>query len=135
MLSQYYLAMLATLATGSLAAALQPRKPTCTFKLGYLHTQNPAVGGDNTFSCHATLDYGDGRKETVSEKCNEVGRDHCYASQLPYKICIVTNTDNTDGYLDYADKHRDFNEDGCSKDGWANPVGASNEVTCTFPCD
>lgn len=48
---------------------------------------------------------------------------------------IVTNTDNTDGYLDYADKHRDFNEDGCSKEGWANPVGASNEVTCTFPCD
>lgn len=92
--------------------------------------------------------------ENVSEECNEVSRDNCYESQLPYKIwyvfiqtdnplpkwltiecSIVTNSDNTDGYLDYANKHRDFNEDGCSKDGWANPGGASKEVTCTFPCD
>ncbi|PLN80331.1 hypothetical protein BDW42DRAFT_194591 [Aspergillus taichungensis] len=133
MLSQYYLAMLITLAAHSSAAALQPRKPTCTFKLGYQHIQNPVVRGDKFFSCAATLDYGDGRVETISEKCNEINRDHCYASQLPYKLCIVTNTHNTDGYLDYADKHRDFNEEGCSKDG--NPVGGSHEVTCTFPCD
>ena len=39
MLSKYYLAMLATLAAHSSAAALQPRKPTCTFKLSSLTTQ------------------------------------------------------------------------------------------------
>lgn len=47
---------------------------------------------------------------------------------------IHTNGDNSDGYLDYGAEHRDFNEDGCTKDKWATISGDGNETKCTFPC-
>lgn len=47
---------------------------------------------------------------------------------------IHTNSDNSDGYLDYGAEHRDFNEDGCTKDKWATISGDGNETKCTFPC-
>lgn len=48
---------------------------------------------------------------------------------------VHTNHDLSDGYIDYGAEHRDFNEDGCEKDRWGNPVGDKESVKCHFPCD
>ncbi|KAK3180954.1 hypothetical protein K4F52_007768 [Lecanicillium sp. MT-2017a] len=56
-------------------------------------------------------------------------------TQLPYRICVHTNHDLSDGYIDYGDAHRDFNEPGCEKDRFGNPVGDKESVKCHFPCD
>ncbi|KAL3434208.1 hypothetical protein BDV09DRAFT_186006 [Aspergillus tetrazonus] len=95
---------------------------------------NPVVGGDNTYTCGATLDYGDGRKDTLDTECSHVTKDHCYNSQLPWRICVTTNWDLSDGYVDYAAEHRDFNEDGCTNDNWATISGQGATTKCTFPC-
>lgn len=36
--------------------------------------------------------------------------------------------------MDYGAEHRDFNEVGCEKDRWANPVGDKESIKCHFPC-
>lgn len=48
---------------------------------------------------------------------------------------VHTNQDLSDGYIDYGGEHRDFNEAGCEKDRWGNPVGDKESVKCHFPCD
>ncbi|CBF81872.1 predicted protein [Aspergillus nidulans FGSC A4] len=106
----------------------------CTLSLQFTLTQNPVVGGDNAYTCGATLDYGDGRKDTLDTECSHVAKDHCYNSQLPWRICVTTNWDLSDGYVDYAAEHRDFNEDGCTKDNWATISGQGATTKCTFPC-
>ncbi|EAU30094.1 conserved hypothetical protein [Aspergillus terreus NIH2624] len=106
----------------------------CTLSLGYTRTQNPIGGGDNTYTCTASLDYGDGRMDTLDTECNHVTRDSCYNSQLQWRICVTTNSDLSDGYVDYSAEHRDFNEDGCTKDKWATISGDGATTKCTFPC-
>ncbi|KAL4799717.1 hypothetical protein BDV19DRAFT_385008 [Aspergillus venezuelensis] len=78
---------------------------------------NPVSGGDNTLSCSAELDYGDGGDPQVLEdQCDNVTSGRCYTSNMPYTICVTTNANLEDGYMDYSDQHMDFNEDACSKD-------------------
>lgn len=68
--------------------------------------------------------------EVLSTACNEVTRSHCFASRLPYLICVTNGQgssgggDFAEGYVDYADQHKDFNGDGgCTHDKYAGPSG------------
>ncbi|KAL4915874.1 hypothetical protein BDW62DRAFT_212317 [Aspergillus aurantiobrunneus] len=106
----------------------------CSLNLHYLRTQNPVVGGENTLTCSAEITYGDGQKETLEDQCNNVSSDRCYSSQLPHQICVTTNSDLSDGCMDYADQHRDFNEDGCTKGSDAGIAGDSADTSCTVTC-
>ncbi|KAL4963580.1 uncharacterized protein BDV14DRAFT_201767 [Aspergillus stella-maris] len=125
--SEQLLALLA-LAPSALAA-------TCSLALTTTRTQNPIVGGDNTLTCSAKLDYGDGNDPQVLEdQCNNVSSSRCYTSNLPNTICVHTNSNLEDGYMDYGDQHMDFNEDACSKDKWASISGDGITTTCTFEC-
>ncbi|OJI96752.1 hypothetical protein ASPVEDRAFT_119660 [Aspergillus versicolor CBS 583.65] len=106
----------------------------CSFSLSFTRTQNPFAGGENTHTCSAEVDYGNGETEVLSEACNEVSDSRCYPSKLANTICVHTNSDFSDGYMDYAAEHRDFNEDGCEKDDWAGIAGDGATTKCTFPC-
>jgi hypothetical protein len=46
----------------------------------------------------------------------------------------IHTSSSTDGYLDYGDQHKDFNEDGCKQDHSANPTGDEHTISCTFAC-
>ncbi|OJJ52347.1 hypothetical protein ASPSYDRAFT_83109 [Aspergillus sydowii CBS 593.65] len=127
-------ATLVALASGASAAALEKREGECSFSLRFARGQNPISGGDNSLACVGEVTYADGSTETLADQCNTISHDNCYSSQLPNTICIHTNGDNSDGYLDYGAEHRDFNEDGCTKDKWATISGDGNETKCTFPC-
>ncbi|KAK4090228.1 hypothetical protein VFPBJ_01138 [Purpureocillium lilacinum] len=128
------------LAAGASAAVVEARARTCTLALHTLNTQmrithgNPVGGGDATYTCGANLDYGDRRKQTLSTNCHDITRNGCYNSQLPNRICIHTNSNLSDGYLDYGKEHRDFNEKGCEHTGWATSAGHKFGITCHFPC-
>ncbi|KAJ5952088.1 uncharacterized protein N7479_010501 [Penicillium vulpinum] len=82
------LAVLPALLVGTSAAAVVPRDRTCTLELWERLGQNPVVGGDNSHTCGVELDYGDGRKDTLTTECNKIWHsgDHCYDSQLPNSI-------------------------------------------------
>ncbi|KAL4809891.1 hypothetical protein BDV18DRAFT_50118 [Aspergillus unguis] len=131
-----HLQLLATLALASSvsAAAIEKRDGQCSFSLRFARGQNPISGGDNSLACVAEVTYADGTTEELASECNTIWHDNCYSSQLAYQICIHTNGDNSDGYLDYADQHADFNEDACTKDKWATISGDGNETKCTFTC-
>ncbi|KAE8376409.1 hypothetical protein BDV26DRAFT_294155 [Aspergillus bertholletiae] len=130
-----FFAVLSTLLAGTSAAAVERRDRTCTVQFDEQRTQNAVGGGDNSYTCGVSLDYGDGRKEVLSEACNQIWHagDHCFSSQLPYSICIHTNG-GSDGYLNYSNEHRDFNEDGCKQEKWAGIGGDGHTITCTFSC-
>ncbi|OJJ60362.1 hypothetical protein ASPSYDRAFT_147039 [Aspergillus sydowii CBS 593.65] len=106
----------------------------CSFTLSSTSTQNIVSGGDNTHTCYAQVDYGNGETESLTDACNQVHSNRCYSSKLPYTICVHTNSELSDGYIDYADQHKDFNEDGCEKYRDSDPFGAIHDTTCTFPC-
>ncbi|KAE8400764.1 hypothetical protein BDV37DRAFT_256662 [Aspergillus pseudonomiae] len=130
-----FLTVLSAFLASTSAAAVERRDRTCTVELSEQRGQNAVGGGDNSLTCGVSLDYGDGRQDILSEACNQIWHagDHCFSSQLPYSICIHTNGDK-DGYLNYSNEHRDFNEDGCSQDSSASIGGDAHTITCTFPC-
>ncbi|KAJ6782681.1 hypothetical protein PWT90_02443 [Aphanocladium album] len=96
--------------------------------------KNPIVGGDNSLACVAEVTYADGNKEQLSDECRYVMNNHCYPSKLPFSLCIQTNDNMKDGYLDYADNHVDFHDDGCKTDSFAGPSGDGTFQDCEIPC-
>lgn len=44
------------------------------------------------------------------------------------------NQNLKDGYVNYADQHVDFHDDGCKTDSYAGPAGDGTTETCSFPC-
>ncbi|KAL5339345.1 hypothetical protein BJX70DRAFT_397797 [Aspergillus crustosus] len=127
--------ILAALVAVASAAAVEKRQSgECSFGLMFARGQNPIEGGSNTLVCHAEVTYADGTVETLSEQCNESFDSRCWSSKLPNQICVHTNSDFSDGYIDYGAEHKDFNEDGCTQDKWTAISGDGNETICKFAC-
>ncbi|KAL4881241.1 hypothetical protein BJY04DRAFT_218419 [Aspergillus karnatakaensis] len=123
------------LASTATAAAVEKRQGgECSFQLRFARGQNPIEGGSNTLTCSVKVTYADGREETLSEQCNDSFDSRCWSSALPHQVCVTTNQDFSDGYIDYADEHKDFNEDGCTQDKWAAISGDGNTTVCKFAC-
>ncbi|KAM3430466.1 hypothetical protein NHJ13734_007734 [Beauveria thailandica] len=107
----------------TLGAPVQQRDGTCRFRVGFARGQNPIAGGNNSLACISEVTYADGNKEQLSDECRYVMNDHCYPSGLPYRLCIHTNDNMKDGYIDYGANHVDFHDDGCKTESYASPSG------------
>ncbi|KAM3499034.1 hypothetical protein MY10362_007676 [Beauveria mimosiformis] len=128
------IAIAATAVSTTLGVAVQQRDGTCRFRVGFARGQNPIAGGDNSLACIAEVTYADGNKEQLSDECRYVMNDHCYPSGLPYSLCIHTNDNMKDGYLDYGANHVDFHDDGCKTESYAGPSGDGTFQDCEIPC-
>lgn len=93
--------------------------------------------GTNTASanCGITITYADGRTDDFypEDGCN-YAKTQCYPSELPYLLCVKSNFNYRNGYMEYADQHLDFNSDYCEQKHTANPLGASDFTECHFDC-
>ncbi|KAM3505121.1 hypothetical protein MY11210_008084 [Beauveria gryllotalpidicola] len=109
------IAIAATAVSTILGAAGQQRDGTCRFRVGFAHGQMAT-------------------RRNSCDECRYVMNDHCYPSGLPFSLCIHTNENMKDGFLDYGANHVDFHDDGCKTESYAGPSGDGTFQDCEIPC-
>lgn len=117
-----------------LATASPAMAGTCKLSLSFSRTQGS--GGDaGDYTDRTSVTYADGTTDPLDFGS---GRgpfdDACSTSKLPYMICVTSNRNYKDGYMNYAAEHADFNSDYCTQVHDADPFSATNAVTCEFAC-
>lgn len=109
----------------------------CHISLTSSHTQgvgNPDGTNTATYSFYAEMTYADGNTERLDLDTAPSLHDYCIASALQYQVCVTSNHNLKDGYMNYAADHADFNSDRCEGYHDVNPFSAFDSVKCRFKC-
>lgn len=120
-----------------LALATAAMAGNCKVRLNTVHTQGVGNPSGTTFSNYQygiKFTYADGRTDAYTPPSAPPYGGDCFASELPYTVCVTSNQRLTDGYMDYGAQHADFNSGSCSKDSTVNPFTAAHSVECNFNC-